>query len=66
MLSITQIYELFDSLLTSLSRGCRGCLEGTVSVLQENVLAHQTPDNIHWLLFLEKKEKIDFIMLSKS
>lgn len=57
MLCIIQIYELFDLLLTSLCCGCRQCLEDTVSVLLENMLAHQTPDNTRWLLFLETRKK---------
>lgn len=42
---------------TSLCRGCRRCLEDTVSVLLENVLARQTLDNTRLLLFLGIKKK---------
>lgn len=36
---------------TLVSHGCRRCLEDTVSVLLENVLAHQILDNTRLLLF---------------
>lgn len=47
----------FGLLLTSLCHGCRRCLEDTVSVLLENIPAHQTPGNTRWLLFLEIRRK---------
>lgn len=56
-LCVTQIHELFDSLLTSVCHGCRQCLAGTVSALLENNLAHQIPGNTRWLLFLEIRKK---------
>lgn len=66
-LCIIQIYELFDSLLTSLCHGCRRCLEDTVSVLLESIPAHQTPDNTRWLLFLEitRKKKVSRMILAR-